>query len=204
MEEPKDLTLDEEIIIPSQIENGHLQLVLATDEMRVHVNGPRLQVERVIEVVLDRRLVPLGLLGEPREMEVLSKEEATKRGLLPPEEPPAPEPEPKGPETIEKFYKHKATRLKGQLGYSQEAMIICAYYLQHIQGAYDFHPDDVFHQMRVAGIEVKKFATHAFMELKRRKGWLQPGDKRGRYRVATKGYNLVKHLPKVPYAPRSK
>lgn len=85
-----------------------------------------------------------------------------------------------------------------QCGQTAWGILLCAYYLQFIEGKDEFHIDDVGPMLSVIGIEPPQQLAYAIGELRRKRRWLDNGSKRGYYRVAENGDQLVKPHDYVP------
>ena len=91
---------------------------------------------------------------------------------------------------LDDFFRARATR--AGRGAIQEALLLFGFYLQEIEGLNEFSIDQLGASFGAVGRPVPKNLHHAVGTLKRKQGWFVPGSRRGTYRVAPVGMQLVK------------
>ena len=145
-------------------------------DVTIELSGSEEFVERQIQF-FQGHMVPVGEVEQPQA--------ESDNGPVPAQNGSA-----NGELQLDDFFRARATR--AGRGAIQEALLLFGFYLQEIEGLNEFSIDQLGASFGAVGRPVPKNLHHAVGTLKRKQGWFVPGSRRGTYRVAPEGMQLVK------------
>lgn len=94
--------------------------------------------------------------------------------------------------SLNEFFSARA--VKHGRGAIQEALLLFGYFLQEVEGQFEFSIEQIGGCFGVVGRPPPKNLHHAVGTMKRKQAWFQEGSKRGYYRVSETGKRIVRPL----------